>query len=391
MPDNAQHPRRSGGASGAGQDALLLCVVVALCAAVVAGFAWTHATRKASVLHYTQSGRLSYSAPARPTSIYGRSGLTPGEPIYTHVVHVVHLSYTYRFVTTLPAKVSGTEQLVATMENGQGIMRTLPLSPVTDFTGESSVVSGTLNLAALHTMAHIFDKASGHAFSGNYTVGIAASINLHGTLEGMPVSATLDQPENFTYGSGSLVLNSAPGTATSTGGGVVQSPSQELSTNAPGSVSVPDAQGATLFADLLVSNARVGSLIVLVASLLLVWLLGHRVIKRAMSDDERDRIAARYGSSLVEVNELPAYPGVVMVTLNSFEGLRQVARRLECPILYRGDGQDIYAIVDNGTMYRYVAPAVKALSSANENQGDLPSSPVSVRTKVAADGHSVRS
>jgi len=386
MPGETQHSRRDRRAGGARQDALLLCAVVALCAAVVAGFAWTRPTRTASVLSYTQSGRLSYSAAASPRSIYGRAGLMVGQPIYFNVVDAVDVGYAYRFETALPTKLTGTEQLVATISNGQGISRTLPLSPVTAFTGESSVASGTLNLAALQAVAHTFDQASRSPFQGNYTVGIAASVKVHGTLDGAPVSTMLDQPVNFTYSSSSLVLTSATGTTTpTTGSGAVQQ-GQQLNVSAPGSVSVPGAQAATLFVKLPVFDARVGSLAALAASLLLGWLLGHRLVEEAISDDERHRIAARHGSSLVEADELPTHPGVVMVKLNSFEGLRQVARRLECPILHQSGDIDIYAIVDNGTLYQYqyAAPVAETLLAAAHD-------PELVRSNDAADGRFVRS
>ncbi|MGC1184919.1 MAG: DUF5305 family protein [Candidatus Dormiibacterota bacterium] len=104
-----------------------------------------------------------------------------------------------------------------------------------------------------------------------------------------------------------------------------------------------------------------GFLAILLASLLLLGFAGWPLLREATSDDEPSRIAARYGSSIVEAEAVEAHAGVVVVPLGSFEGLLQVARRLECPILHWADAGDVYAVVDSGTLYRY--RTVRSLST----------------------------
>ncbi|MGH7666776.1 MAG: hypothetical protein ACREN1_05635, partial [Candidatus Dormibacteria bacterium] len=100
MPTD-HHPgqRGAGGRSGGGRQAgAIACAVVALCAAIVAGVAWTRPPVAAAATAYHQVGRLSYSAATSPSSIYGRSGLSTGQPIYGSSVKTLRVAYSYRFL-----------------------------------------------------------------------------------------------------------------------------------------------------------------------------------------------------------------------------------------------------------------------------------------------------
>ena len=53
-----------------------------------------------------------------------------------------------------------------------------------------------------------------------------------------------------------------------------------------------------------------------------------------VSSEERVRIAARYRSALVEIDMLGLPTGATLVQVSSFDGVLQVAKRLECPVLH---------------------------------------------------------
>jgi hypothetical protein len=343
---NGHRPPRDG--RGGRLEAVIVCAVLAICSVIVTGVAWTHPTTTAASLSYTQAGRLAYSAPTSPTSVYGSAGLTTGQPIYGSVVSAVTVSYAYRFQAAAQASLSGTEQLVATIGNGQGITRTIPIqSAATPFTGDRFTVSGTLDMAALSSAARAFNQVAGtQANYGTYTVAISPSVIGHGRLGPGPLNTSFSSPVSFSYSAGNLV----PG-GSSAASGTQGKP--DFAPSSTGSVSLPSGKSATLFLGLSVFDARVGSLVVLLASLLLVGFAGWPLLREATSDDERARIAARYGSSLVQAEAVEAHAGVVVVQLGSFDGLLQVARRLECPILHWGDAGAVYAVVDSGTLYRY--------------------------------------
>ena len=369
---------------GGRMEAVIVGSVLAICSAIVAGVAWTHPVRAAASLPYTQAGRLSYSAPASPTSIYGSAGLSTGQAIYGSVVSAVTVSYAYRFQAAAPAALGGTEQLVATISNGQGISRTIPIQPAAaHFAGGRFTVKGTLDMAALSSAARLFDQLAGtQAGFGSYAVSISPSVTVRGRLGPEPLNASFKAPVSFSYSAGNLV----PG-GSSTPAGAQGAP--DFTPTSTGSVVLASGKPATLLFGLGVSDARVGSLAVLLASLLILGLAGWPLLREATSDDERARIAARYGPAVVQAEAVEAHAGVVVVQMGSFDGLFQVARRLECPILHWEKAGDVYAVVDSGTLYRYQTRRAWDRAEAPEGSGPVPPPRPQTETepKVAGAAH----
>jgi hypothetical protein len=360
--------------------------ILAMCAGVVAGFAWSRPTMATSVLAYTQSGRLSYSAPTSATSVYGHAGLVTGDPIYADAVHRVTVSYAYDLSAAEPTAVSGSEQLVATMTNGEGLTRTIPLQQKSAFTGGHFNAIGILNLDALQSAANAFQVASGTIGSESFVVSISPEVSVHGRVGDEQLATTFGQPVSFTYtsGVGGTSANLIPGTASqgvageSSAAGSAVAPST-FAASTRGFIDVPHGSAATLPLGLGVAKARLISLVVLAVALLAAVIFGRRLVGDATSKDERVRIATRYGTSLVDVEELPGPPGIVLVELSSFDGLREVARRLECPVLHQvASGpelheSDVYAVVDSGTLYRYATERATAKSRKSGRSIETPS------------------
>jgi hypothetical protein len=369
-------------------DVVIAAGLLALCAGVLAGFSWSRPTREQSTLTYTQSGRLSYAARTSADSVYGRAGLTTGEPIYAADVNQVTVSYAYVLNAADLAKVSGSEQLVATMTNGNNLSQTIALQQKSAFTGDHFDATGTLNVTALQKAANAFERASGETGSQSFTVSIAPRVEVHGRIDDSPLASTFNQAATFAYTSGSpstpasLVpasSNQGSVAGSSTAGSTLTSPA--FSASATGRVAVAGGRASTLVPGFSVAKARLISLVVLAVAFLVALVLGRRLLGDAISKDERVRIATRYGESLVEVDDLPSAPGLVVVELSSFDGVREVARRLECPVLHRVAGEpsasDIYAVIDSGTLYRYGtsrtdASAGKTEDSRRRGKGETP-------------------
>jgi hypothetical protein len=300
--------------------------------------------------------------------VYGSGGLSTGEPVYGSVVKTFVITYSYQLKTDAPAAVHGTEQLVAKISNGQGLARSIPLqAAVSPFTGEQFVATATINMATLRGAAAAFDQVGGNLGSGTYAVAIAPSVSLSGRIGPTPVNASFDAPINFSYTSGTLL----PGGSGAAPGAAQGQPN--LAASSSGAVSVPAGEAATLLFGLSVSELRIASLVLLVFALLLGAIVGWPLLRQATSDDERARIAARYGSLIVEAEAVSAHSGVVVVELDSFDDLLRVARRLECPILHWAEAGDIYAVVDSGALYRsrgrlVPGPAVHNHSGGNGTQ-----------------------
>lgn len=357
--DDGRHPP-----GWTGWDGVLACLVLAAAAAVVAGFAWSRPTTVATPLPYTQSGRLTYHVPTSPSSVYGPAGLSTGEPIYTGLVTTVPMAYSYRFESPAPVALAGTEQMSATISNGQGISRTIPLQPATAFRGTRVTASGTLDLQTLQGIATAFDQVAGAGNGGTYDVDISSTVDAHGRLGSVPFRTHFAPQVAFTLSSSALVPNTGSGGAAagdpvpqaSTGGGpsTKATSTRAFGTSTTGSVQLLSGRSATLFLGLPVLPARIGSLLVLALSLGVGVFLALPLLDAVGSDDEKVRIQTRYGPSLIEAAALRGPPTLVAVDLTSFEALAQVAHRLECPVLHTRHGSiDVYAVVDNGTLYRY--------------------------------------
>jgi len=372
------HPTSREGRSSTRLAGVIVCAVLAICSAIVAGTAWTRPTLTPSTIPYSQVGQLSYSAPSSPTSIYGSRGLTTGQPIYGSTLSAVNVAYVYRFHSIVPASLRGTERLVATASNGQGITRTIALqAKATTFKGERFQATGVLDLVSLQSVASAFDQAAGAPGSvGTYPVTIGALVNVQGQLGSAALSASFDSPVAFTLSGANLIPGGSSTTAAAPG-------KVNFAPSASGSVTRPLGTAATLLPGLTVANAREGALGVLVVSLLLLGLAGWPLLREANSQDEGARIAARYGSTLVHTDAIETPAGVVVVRMDSFDGLLRVSRRLECPILHWGDGGHVYAVVDTGTLYRYRAEPSMGLELAPGPAGNGAARPGSELTGKA--------
>lgn len=329
-----------------GFDAVIAIALVALCAAIIAGLSWTRPTAVASTITYTQSGQLSYGAPTSAGSAYGSTGLTTGSPVYGSVVSSVDVSFAYRLHSVAGSDIAGTERLVATISNGQGLSRVVPVqAAATAFVGRRFTAAGTLQLSTLKSAVATFAQVSGGLQLQSFSVAISPSVSAHGRVAGEPLSTSFSPSFYFTYADGNLL----PGGSSATGG------KPNFTSTSSGSVSVPGGQPATLFLGISVAAARIASIAVLIAALALGGLAGWPLLRRARSKDERERIRARYGSLVVEADGVSPLTGTTVVELASFDDVLQVAKRLECPIVHWGEGGDVYAVVDSGTLYRYLS------------------------------------
>jgi hypothetical protein len=348
MRASAHAKRRSKLRPRYGLDLAALCLLVAVAAAVIAGFAWSRPTAIASSLPYRQTGQLSYGATASAKSLYGADGLSTGQPIYTDVVTAVQVTYGYRFSMSGATRLAGTEQLSATISNGQGVTQAVPLQPPTQFRSNRFSATGTLHLAALEAIAKAFNEAAGGVGAPSYAVTVSPHVALRGRLGSRRVKTSFDPAVAFLLTGTALTPTPAAPVAT----GTAPSALQQFRSVSNGFVERPAGQANRLLR-LPVLDVRFGSLALFAVVAAALVLLVRPILEDVTSDDERVRVATRYGSSLVQVRALPE---VLAVEMSSFTGLSQVARRLECPILHLQDeGDNTYAVVDNGTLYRYRA------------------------------------
>lgn len=341
--------------------ALLAGAVVALAVAAATGLAFSRPETTVSRAGYEQTGRLSYTASVGRSSIYGPAGLSSGQPVYSVAVKNLHVAFRYRLQSARPVSVSGTERLVAEMSNGQGVVRTIPLVHKTAFRGGQFVATAVLPIATLKHLASVFEGAVGAQLNASsYSVTFKPTVVVTGKLAGAPLLASFHPSIPFTYTGGVLAPSLSGGPTNYLGAPAPAShaaapkPRPQLSSTKAGTVQLGGSHAVDLFGSLTVAHARLVSLVALALFLALALLAGRSFARARATREERDRIASRHRAVLVPVATFPAAPEVTIVEIDSFPGLLRIARRLECPILSEsGPGPGAYAVVDNGTVYRY--------------------------------------
>jgi Family of unknown function (DUF5305) len=333
-------------------DAFVALALLAVLAAAVAALAFTQPATVAATaaLPYTQAGTLSYTAPVDPASVYGTSQVVTGEPLYNSSVNTVTFSYAYQFKAAASRAVGGTEQLVATIDNGQGLVRTIDLQPITAFTGDRFSTSATVPLSSFSAVANAFSQAGGTQGDGSYTVAISPSVVAHGLVGSAPVHATFAAPVNFTLNASGLFPPTASSAASTPG---VPTTLHPFSATSSGSITVPVQRPNILFLHLSVSTVRAMALALFVVCAVLGALVGLSLLRDTKDDREEVRIAARYASLLVNVTSLPSSVEMVTVSLSTMADLVGVGRRLEAPILHESGTTDTFAVIDNGVLYTY--------------------------------------
>ena len=205
MVEDTALPPRTPSRSWARLDVLVLFAIVAACSTALAAFSWSRGTTAAAAIEYRQTAGLSYAAPSGAPTIYGRTGLVTGDPVYLKAVSALRVTYAYSIAASgAPEGFTGAEQLVATVSNGLGLARDVPLEPVQHFAGSAFRTTATLDLATLEAVAATFDSFLGTP-GASYTVSFSPNVVVRGRLGAAPLKAVFDEPTKFTMTSSELV------------------------------------------------------------------------------------------------------------------------------------------------------------------------------------------
>lgn len=343
---------------------VLVLALLVLCFIALAAFAWTRPSKAALPVTYRQTGRMTYSAQTPTTSIYGSAGVVTGDPVYSKIVPALHITYAYRFATTQRGAMHGTEQLMATVSVSSGLARSIPLQPPTHFEGVGFKAATTLQLSTIDAVVSSFSAVLGS--TATYIVSITPHVIVRATLGHALVTTSFDKGARFTFTEGSSFSSSssvfkpagnAPDT-TYTGNPThpLVATGQPLVASSASTVPTDSFRDAVLLFGLSVDEVRIGALILLAVALGGLVLLGRPLFVDGAALDGRTRMGGRFGSGLVDIGRLPDSARLTVVDLTSYAGLVQVSRRLECPLLHvRDQDADHYAIVDNGTLYRFAS------------------------------------
>ena len=302
---------------------------------------------------YKQSGTISYSADAAPGPAYAGNRAATGDPLFTHVLSAVNLSFGYVFDAAARHSVTGKASLSATIASTSGWQTTLQLGPPRYFRGDRALVTGTLDLTSLLALMHSVDNAT--KVNGTYTLTLTPHVSATGSLDLLPLHTTFSPKIEFSLNE----LEVQP--VASTGGGVAagHSSASPFAPSAAGSVTGRRYQPLYLsfkLARLSVATARtiaLGAIAVLVCALLAILAL-----VRPRRREESKSILARYGQLIVPVTRVWQLPGVAVIDVADMESLVRIAEHYDRSILYEtGDEGECFWVSDESGQFRYALAA----------------------------------
>jgi signal peptidase I len=350
------HRSRGGGPTMAviglpGQVAASVICVIALAALVLGAFSFTRSTKVVTTEHlsYSQTGTWSYSAHAKG-DVYANGVVTTGQPIFLAVAPVVKVDFAYRFVSALPATLTGRAGLVAVLTSSDGWTKTLSVGARTSFSGTQAQLTGTLNLTAIEKLLASIAAQTGTGAGVSYTLALEPTVQFSGLLGGSYLlGGSFNPPLSFSLAGNEAQLYLGQGGSTTTLAQLVQP-------SAAGSVSLPRTTSANLsFLGLhpSVPASREVAAWVLLACVLALLSLGF-LLWKASRAAETDRIAARYGPILVAVERPTALGQAGTVRVANVEDLVKIAEHEGRMILHcEGESGRDYFVQDQSLTYLY--------------------------------------
>lgn len=325
----------------------LLALLPFACLAVLAFTRPSEALLRSEV-PYEQRGSLSYTAQARPGPVYPGNLARTGDPLFTHVVNLVELTFDYRFESAEAARLRAKITLAATLASVLGWRRTVPLPTTSSFQGSEGRARATLDLASLLALIDRVEASTG--LRSTYTLTLTPSVLARGTLGGLAVHANFAPAMAFALNQ--LELQPlAPGAGGSSGA----APVSDFTRTSMATTRGRRSEALQLSFGLLrvpVARARAISLIAIgLISGLLVALLALAKPRRR---DESASIRARYGGLIIPVERVWQLPGVAVIDVADIEALVRIAAHYDRSILHeRTDAGEAFWVTDESGQFRY--------------------------------------
>lgn len=339
---------------------LIAGVAAAALFSMLAVVSWTSPeTRQESVPDgYAHKGTFAYGTVVHRSPVYPDGRVDTGLSAFVRLVGRVQVSFDYRFNARDPSSVNGAIALDAVISDREGWRRTIELAPLESFSGPQAFVEGTLDLRGLKTLVEQMRALTGSTAS-SFTVAVVGRVQLLGHTGATAIDANF-APELPLVFDGTA-LRTDPSVE---GWDSKLNPSEDGTTTA--SVSARVGLGPV---SLPTDEARQLSILGIVTGLLLAaaaaFVLGRRIL-----GGEADRIAARFGSRVVDAYAtIP--PERWVADVGDINSLARIAQHYDRVILHTVDGQaDVYLVDDGVAVYRYrTAGSSEAIRSASPVRG----------------------
>ena len=167
----------------------------ALAALVLFGFVaavgWARPGSRQTVAHglYAHTGSFSYAAAVPKSPVYPDGRVTTGDSAFVSLVQRLQVAFFYRLETARTPQVSGTTRIDATISDGAGWTRSVPVASLRAFEGGDAVAAGVLDLDHLEHVVAQMKELTGSGTS-TFTVTLVPRIHVAGEAGRHPVDAT---------------------------------------------------------------------------------------------------------------------------------------------------------------------------------------------------------
>jgi signal peptidase I len=294
-------------------------------------------------------GLFSYSAPAM-AGVYDPGSPETGDPIFLKTTCQVTVRYDYRLAGESLNDLRGMISMRAEARDINGWQRSFPLVSQTEFDGSAAFAQSELNpCQILATMRQAEEKTG--LYRPAYTLLIVPEVNLQGTRKnGEPVETSFSSPLSFVLDDFQMYVQAdgfgqdplAP----------FKSEIQAIARQTPNLLELPG------FA-VTISAARMMSMLGLFTSLALGLFLGYQIYI-ALKRDPTIGISLRYGSLLVEIEQVSFNVRTREITVFSFDDLVKLAERNATVIMHlRHPYQDEFLVEGSNMVYRFDLPRKK--------------------------------
>ncbi len=199
---NGKRKNKAGGSSmGTFQMGLYSFGLLALVFLGLSIYAFTRPVLRAGdKIKYQQSGTFFYSASGIP-GVYDTGAARAGEPVFTKLTCKLNLGFMYVLMGNQMEDISGAQQfdaMVVDQQSGWG--HTIPLSSMTQFTGNSYTSKATLDLCEVQALVASIEQKTGLHLS-NYDLVITAHILVGGKISGQTFTDNFEPKLTFNFDS----------------------------------------------------------------------------------------------------------------------------------------------------------------------------------------------
>lgn len=318
------------------------CVSLALFATLAAAAWRVPGTAPQPVAQaYEHTGAFTYSADVPRSVVYPTGSLETGDAAFTRLVRRLDVVFDYRFEAARRHDVRGGIGIDASISDGAGWSRTIPIDAPAPFDGDVAHARGVLDVRRLEAIGQRMRALTGSAAS-TFTVTLRPRVQVSGYAGDAVVDETFAPELRFVLDPVSL----RPDTGTGNRAAALKPRQQGRE------VELRPARLGLGPAALPVAEARAFSALGLAVSLAVVLAAGA-FLRRRTERSEAERIAARFGDRIVPAaTSIPADRWVTDVP--DIEGLMRLADHYDRVVLRTSEGSRHAYLVDDGiTVYRY--------------------------------------